>query len=54
MTVARRCPNAHMEIDLRTGLTWGNHERISVRHDMTEPTIPTYPCSRQEISVYIT
>ena len=50
VTIARKCPKANVEIDLKSGMTWGVHHRINVRHAMTQ-SLPNFPCSRQAIVI---
>ena len=51
ITVNRKCPNAQVEIDLETGMTWGDHRRISVIESMSDPQVifPDHKCSRKLI-----
>jgi hypothetical protein len=45
----RRCPNADIEIDLKSGKHWGSSIRFSFTRPISEPKKPGYECSRQAV-----
>ena len=54
VTIQRKCPKAAMELDLKNGQIWGNHDKIKIKSDMTGPIYAEYPCSRQAVAEIFT
>ena len=56
ITVTRKCPASQIEIDLESGMTWGEHRRISVLKPMSDrqAIFPTHACSRSMVLALFT
>lgn len=54
ITIQRKCPKASMELDLKNGQVWGNHEHIKIKSKMTDAIWPEYECSRQAVAEIVT